>query len=361
MNFFLFISIVKGGIFVDRIEDCPKLSPSNKEPESVYDLRPCDIKSVMAIGDGIHSGFGANPNKPKTGKNILFEDVGGSFFSGGDSGRKTFANFLRRYNPFLIGMSRGRKPFFMCNGDWCNYERSSYSPNQNIFNAAVTGCSSADLGKQLNYLRDTVKKRDSKLLEEWKIINLLIGETDLCKKSCFNPGEGLGSSSYFEKMLRKNLLRIQVIFPKKTLVALNLLPEISIHQWYLELHPRCQSRIPFVSKTCPCINSPEIYKKTSKEFNLVVLKLQKEFNEKKIKDFAITCSPMLKDTVNRGNIKNDRSIFSSKDDCFHPSLKAHQCMAVSMWNGLLNKEARLTNIDVSERIICPSEEDRFII
>jgi len=72
-------------------------------------LRPDDIKVVAALGDSITAGFGAKGIQDGTIINLnnLAEDRGISFAAGGDDGAITIPNFLKHYNPNLIGASLG--------------------------------------------------------------------------------------------------------------------------------------------------------------------------------------------------------------------------------------------------------------
>merc|ERR1712063_41252 len=64
--------------------DCPLLPAHNTT--SIFDLRPNDIKVMMAVGDSITTGFGI--------LGALNETRGRSFSMGGDAGAITLPNFF---------------------------------------------------------------------------------------------------------------------------------------------------------------------------------------------------------------------------------------------------------------------------
>ena len=78
----------------------------------------------------------------------------------------------------------------------------------------------------------------------------------------------------------------------------------------------------------------------TKIYQKITYNIVKEINNKKNdKNFTISIQPMFSMT-NTSELNLD---FLSDLDCFHPSLKAHQSMAITAWNNLFlnykNKEA----------------------
>ncbi|KPP78103.1 phospholipase B1, membrane-associated-like [Scleropages formosus] len=106
-------------------------SPLIRTPSrSVHRLRPEDIKVVASLGDSLTAGFGA---KSKNLLELTTEYRGVSWSIGGDETLETVTtlpNILRKFNPSLMGFSRGR-------GD-----------RQKGFNLAVSGAKSSDIPAQ---------------------------------------------------------------------------------------------------------------------------------------------------------------------------------------------------------------------
>ncbi|OIR57572.1 MAG: uncharacterized protein A8A55_1655 [Amphiamblys sp. WSBS2006] len=342
-----------------RIEECGLNEERDTEPETVYDLHPGDICSIAGIGDSHMSGFGMKRNKGLNIDGMVYEDLGASFFCGGDPGVPTVANFLRRFNPGLVGVSRGSSPVYLCENVWCNPGAKEYSPEQNAFNSGFGGSTSAHLGRQLDYLRDTFKHKRKDLMWKRKLIGVYIGETDLFRNCCEAASGKSGSAEFFEASLEKALVRIEGTFPK-TLVVLYLLPEMSGLDSYLALYPRCHGKWSIATNMCPCVLlCKEKYLSAWKQFNEAIWRVSDKFQGKG-SYFGVTVVPCLWDTVNRGAVRNDRSTFTSKDDCFSMSLEAHRAVATSTWNSLfVSPEKRRRNIDTGGVLYCPTGEDRF--
>ncbi|CAG8758515.1 34351_t:CDS:1, partial [Racocetra persica] len=75
-------------IFVNDITLCPSLTPRTSPPANVHDLRPDDIKVIMALGDSITAGFQADAicDGNNNTANKLYEFRGVSYAMGGDTG-----------------------------------------------------------------------------------------------------------------------------------------------------------------------------------------------------------------------------------------------------------------------------------
>ena len=55
---FFFIAVVQQyGLVLSEQFNCPPLPPLTKPAQSVHDLRPQDIKVVMALGDSVTAGL----------------------------------------------------------------------------------------------------------------------------------------------------------------------------------------------------------------------------------------------------------------------------------------------------------------
>lgn len=95
-----------------NISNCPNLPPrTDSGPKSIHDLRPDDIKVILAMGDSVMTGFGTRLNSVselfRNFTNPLLEYRGTSFSMGADDDVVTLANLFKRYNPDVKGASKG--------------------------------------------------------------------------------------------------------------------------------------------------------------------------------------------------------------------------------------------------------------
>jgi phospholipase B1 len=173
--------------------NCPTLPP-HAAPTNVTQLRPGDIKVVMAMGDSITAGFGIQGSKGQ-----LNESRGLSASIGGDTNAVTLANFLRFYSPNLQGPSLGQHIVELCEGALC--PPLQYHPAQDVLNSAQSGALLENLvTHELDYLISQLKVNHAiNIKEDWKVLTIFIGANDLCS-SCTNKtyvDPGMLSSIYF--------------------------------------------------------------------------------------------------------------------------------------------------------------------
>eukprot|EP01135_Chromosphaera_perkinsii_P007275 Nk52_evm83s745 gene=Nk52_evmTU83s745 len=149
--------------------DCPQLPASSSQaiPDSVFELRPQDIRVTMALGDSITAGFGTL-GKSKHLFHNLYENRGSSFSIGDGNIPKEFLHpnntgvmhtiptLLKHYaqvneKPFLpVGVSRGEHVLELCYGKICP---SQYRPSYDRLNSAMSGAMVGDIRKkELPYL-----------------------------------------------------------------------------------------------------------------------------------------------------------------------------------------------------------------
>jgi phospholipase B1 len=104
--------------YVADFKQCPQLAPRTSPPTSVHDLRPDDIKVVMALGDSLTAAFGAEKfmGDFKDWLKNLFEYRGKSFSIGADPGMVTIPNILSHYRPDVVGGSKGSHLVHYCSG-----------------------------------------------------------------------------------------------------------------------------------------------------------------------------------------------------------------------------------------------------
>lgn len=325
---------------------CPPLPAHNTT--SIYDLRPNDITIMMAVGDSMTTGFGF--------LNALNETRGHSFSMGGDSGATTLPNFLKYFNPALVGYSTGTYPAEICYGSNCPSVR--YYPNQDQNNAAKSGSMVFDMvSSQVNYLIRQVNQNPfMDVQQDWKVLSIMIGANDLCASCTFNLT--YLSADDYESNLMGTLERIRTSLPR---TFVNLIPNFNVSQAYdLSLttsHCFNLSRSLFIQ--CDCLFDPdngairEEIDSLLTQFNARAAKIAAYYQRKAYDTFAVVVQPFATNTY----ISELPTRFLSRLDCFHPSKSGQEAMAVALWNSMLTPAAtKKTALEMDDVPICPAAD-----
>jgi phospholipase B1 len=326
------------------LSNCPPLPPRNIST-SITTLHPSDISVVMALGDSITAGFGI--------VNSWNESRGVSFSMGGDANAITLSNFLKVFNPSVVGYSTNTAPTAVCYGPSCPTPQY-YSADAN--NAALSGALIVDLvSVQANYLIRQVNLRpDMDVTNDWKVLTIFIGANDLCASCTFNVSY-LTPDDY-ENNLMGTLERIRTSLPR---TFVNLVQGFNISQAYdLSLSTqRCNniSRSLFIQ--CECLFDPdagevrETIDSLITEFNRRAVKIATYYQNKAYSNFAVVVQPFASGTY----ISDLPSRFLSDLDCFHPSHAGHEAMAIALWNAMVTPAAnKQTYLNMSDAPICPT-------
>jgi len=334
-------------IALAQITNCT-LPASNTTADSIFNLKPSDIKAVMAMGDSTTTGFGV--------RSAANESYGLSFSMGGDVGAVSVANFFKTFNPNLQGYSTGTYPAEVCYGTTCPTVK--YYPNQDDANAAKSGSMVVDMAtQQITYLiRQINQNAYVDVQNDWKVLNVMIGMNDLCASCTFNATY-LDPDDY-QMNLMGTLERIRTSLPR---TFVNLVSLFNVSQAYeLSLQAsRCNniSRPWFIQ--CDCIFQPEngyireIIDSSLAQFNERAQAVADYYKSRKYTNFAVVFQPFATNTY----LYDLPTQFLSHLDCFHPSKTGQQAMAVALWNNMLSPASeKKTQLDMSDTPICPTEE-----
>jgi phospholipase B1 len=332
--------------------NCPSLPVH--VPTNVTDLHPNNIKVVMTLGDSITAGFGI-----QGAKGGLNEFRGLSWDIGGDSNATTLANFLRYYNPSIQGFSLGSHIVELCYGPLC--PPFQYHPALDVLDAAQSGAMVADLvSHELDYLIKQVKANPMiNLKEDWKLLTILIGANDLCA-SCTLVKEFLDPAE-FEKHLSETLEGIRTNIPR---VFVQLVEVFNLSQVYdLSLKTKACANIHrdlFIE--CDCIFGPDASKtrqlvdEYGQQYNARSRALAAYYQALGDPSFTVVAQPFGRNTM----LKNFPTDILSTLDCFHPSLIAHQGMAIALWNNLLTPAAlKKTSMNLTDTPLCPTANTKL--
>lgn len=327
--------------------NCPSL-PKRNGTATILDLRPSDIKIMMAMGDSITASFGILGS--------LNESRGHSFSMGGNPNVATLPNLFKIFNPNVIGQSIGTYPAEACYG--VNCPAMKYYPGQDMNNAAKAGSLVADMvSLQANYLIRQVNQRNNiDVVNDWKVLSIMIGVDDLCGSCTFNLT--YLSADDYENNLMGTLERIRTTLPR---TFVNLVLGYNVSQAYdLSLvTPKCvnASRPLFIQ--CDCLFQPEngavreAIDARLTEFNARAHKIALYYQRKAYLDFAVVVQPFMSNT----HVTDLPGGFLSRMDCFHPSGYGQAAMAVGLWNNMLTPSAyKKTWLDFADAPICPERD-----
>jgi len=351
MKGFLLVCLLLVGACTGAVLDCPPLPPH--VPANVSDLRPGDIKVIMTLGDSISAGFGI-----QGAIGLLTEYRGLSWSIGGNPGAVTLANFLKFYNPNLQGASQGSHLVEICYGILC--PPFQYRPSLDVLNSAQSGAMVSDLVHELSYLVVQLlasPKIDFK--EDWKLLTLFIGANDLCG-SCTLLG-GFLTPNMFETHLTTVLESVRKTIPR---VFVQIVEIFNISQVYdLSLKTKaCAAIHRAVFIECDCIFSPSANRtrqevdEFAQSYNERSRRVAANYQKLNYPDFAVVAQPFGRNT----KIRDQPTALLSTLDCFHPSLMAHEGMAIALWNNLLTPAAKKkTFLDLGDKPLCPTEDTRL--
>lgn len=328
---------------------CPALPPHNATV--IQDLRPMDIKVVMALGDSILAGLaimGRNTD------DIFNEYRGLSAVMGADDGATSHFNFFKHYRPDVVGGSTGAH-FWQLPG-------MPYRDSDQL-NAAFSDASSINLITQIDHLVQKMSSNSAiDMANDWKLLTLLIGANDACGL-CWdiNPPSIESAGDTYEQNLRK---AIESAYERIPRLFISILPMFNISQvYYLSLtDPYCTTFHEFLPVECPCaFDSSEQRRQyldsVVGEYNKRIYKIYNEWKVKNSTTFALQIQPFTQNLL-----VPSLHPYISDLDCFHPSLYTHERIAVASWNSLLTPwklKPQTWNPDAP--ILCPDEHTRLYL
>jgi len=320
--------------------DCPQL-PNPPPANNVRQLRPGNIKAVMALGDSISAGFAMQGWPPRD-----FEEWRGYVFSiGGEDSAYTIADFLTLYNSNLQGLAQGNT-WPLTKGAWLD--------------GGVSHASVQNVPDQITYLVNTLKTTYASTVnfqDDWKLLTLFIGANNLCG-ACEGRQESL--PTYFEQHLLQVLTQIQQQIPR---VFVNLVTIFNISgvwdagqtSWY------CRALWDGITDhECYCLTDGnpadrELMDNYGTQYNNISAKLAAKFQAQNNPNFTVVVQPGLSGMP----IAQFGEDYLSALDCFHPNLAANEAFAYSIWNNMMTPQGqKLPTPDLNHlKIICPTQND----
>eukprot|EP01113_Clastostelium_recurvatum_P044957 TRINITY_DN764_c0_g1_i2.p1 TRINITY_DN764_c0_g1~~TRINITY_DN764_c0_g1_i2.p1 ORF type:complete len:389 (-),score=66.10 TRINITY_DN764_c0_g1_i2:70-1236(-) len=326
---------------------CPPLPPHT--PKNVSDLKPGDIKVVMALGDSITAGYAMDGLSSFA----VMEGRGRSWCIGADQNATTVYNFLKYYNPNLFGGSLGTH---IATQNWL------YIPEEDVLNAAQSGAKTGDLPQhEMGYLLTQLKNnKQINMASDWKMMTIFIGANDLCSTCPPNGTLTATTADQFEAQMRSTLEIIRTNIPR---VFVSLGEIFNISQVYTlgQTSLYCAEVHKKAYKECSCLFKPGPQSDAARlamdilgqQYNQRLRNIAADYAAKQYTEFAVVIQPQGRDT----SVEKFPLSYLSSLDCFHPSVLGHQMFAVSLWNNLITPAAqKVTSILPGAQIKCPTAD-----
>eukprot|EP00762_Andalucia_godoyi_P002932 ANDGO_04184.mRNA.1 hypothetical protein CAOG_00259 len=336
---------------------CKPLAPRSSPATSVWDLRADDIRVIGTLGDSISAGFAMHDHFLVDG---LWEYRADAFTVGGNPGATTVPNFLKAVS------QDGKLPFGapeQCTLPfdaikWKDKIIQPYDP-VSLGDVAQSMAKIAALPAQVDYLYGFMKNHshDFDMQKDWKMINVLIGANDLCV-SC-DPGRQDITPEAFQQKYDNVLTLLNQNIPR-AFVNIMTLFNVSQVQRLAQKSAYCME-IHKLFDECPCAIGPNsgpeswaLMDAHTAAYNEKMYELEAKWAAKGLAEFGVRIQPVLE------NLDLPDLSYVSNLDCFHPSAKANEQMAMGLWNSFLSPvDKKPRGIDPDLKLICPDETTRL--
>jgi len=324
--------------------DCPQL-PQAPPAKSARTLHPSNVKMIGALGDSITAAFAMH--------NGVLEYRHDTFSIGANSSATTIVNYLKHYNPTLMGgAAKNVVPLDVTYKNKTVY-LMEYN-NATRLNAGISEAKAEDLFEQIDYLEWAMRhKYPTDVFEKgFKVITIFIGANNLCI-SCEGNRPKSTPDGWADTM---NQLVTQ-IYQRIPRVFLNLVSLPRIGQLYNLWQTSSYCKLFHIGvDECPCLGHKGETGRTNMDknsalYNQKLAALAQTWQEKMISekndDFWVVYQPQNEDVV-----VSTLALLSNLD-CFHPSALANELMAKALWNNMLTPQSKkLTNTTLEEVAKC---------
>ncbi|KAF0876321.1 PLB1 Phospholipase, partial [Crocuta crocuta] len=332
---------------------CRDRAPSASPPTSVHTLRPADLQVVAALGDSLTAGNGIG-SKPDDLSDVTTQYRGLSYSSGGDGSLETVTtlpNILRKFNRNLRGYAVGT---------------GNASDANAFFNQAVPGAKTEELMSQVQTLVQRMKDDHRvNFHEDWKIITVLIGGSDLCD---YCTDLNRYSAARFFDHLRNALDILHREVPRALVNLVDFMSPSVMRRVFLGNPDKCPMQQ--ASTLCHCVLTPWESSQDLARLEAITQAYQSSMRElvesgryDTREDFSVVLQPFFSNirlpVLEDGHL--DMSFFAP--DCIHPSQKFHSQLSRALWVNMLEPLGGKTDtLDLAANISlsCPSQDEPFL-
>jgi len=334
--------------------NCPKLPPI-PPPRDVTELHPSHVSIAIAVGDSITAAFSA--------ESTLYEERQLSWSIGkGSEDHLTLPWLLEQYSPKVEGQSTKA----VLPKDVLHLPHGDYHPNSDGLNVAESSGAAHDGSVEEQWAlimknKDKYQDFDSR----WKVLTYFMIANDVCGV-CDEPASQSRHYVAWEQKTEEFLVNVTSTFKN---VYVNLVSMLDLDQIHRVQQSKawCRFEHAHILHECGCIDNGTPAQLQQLHDNI-------HFWNKRLHQFAADWRVKLQQQ-NRTDIaivtqinlegigKTLDSSFISELDCFHPSAKTHQDLAIGLWNSMLCTEDRkdrcglVFNQDMKPT--CPTEKSVF--
>lgn len=328
-------------------ETCPELPRRQFQPDRADNVRPDEIEIAMGMGDSLSLGMGLfSP--------WFMEHRGWALFTGCEADAVTLPNFVKAYNPNLIGCAMGTTPMGEMpgtHGKQCKEEHWHLCG----LNAAVDGARVGWLMQEVDWLEMRLEKMlPGQWQDKWKMVTIFTGLDDVVFGSGNNKTHPVPTDvEILEKEFEAALDALHKRFPKLLVNVMSLPEKLDPEVPYLTLD--CKLAIGSSKLAGLKWSDRSLWQKSIEEYNQMFVRVVARWQTKVC---TYDSCPMV--IALRFGIVNTFLGVHELDplDCFHPKLRATEAVSINLWNemllGLWNGE-----VQWEERAICLKPEHRF--
>jgi len=285
------------GLFPIPPFNCSSL-PTPPPATNVNQLRPGNIKVVMAVGDSISAGFGMHAHHAYQLEDFysdLFEYRGDVFSIGGNENQQTIPNFLKTYTDDIVGASIGMT-LPLDDIYWRNHSLQPWDPKVTHLNGAQSGAVVEDVPAQIEYIikqLTTTYNTTVDMENDWKMLTIFIGANDVCGACHDDPDS---QPDFYYNKLNDVLQQVYEGIPR---TFVNIVTMFNISQVYTISHTSEYCRVMWdtiCSSECGCMTGDSTPQDrltmdlTSLAFNQKLYQLADLWQAKNIPTFTAKCS-----------------------------------------------------------------------
>jgi len=339
------------------IFDCPSLPPP-PPATNVNQLHPGNIKVVMGVGDSISAGFAMLAGHFWDFLDLV-EYRGHVFTMGGDDGAYTVPNFLKFYNPDIIGASIGWSlPLDAVK--WENQIIEPWDPTVTHLNGAQSMARIDAVPAQVDYITDQINSTYAGMINmtnDWKLMTIFIGANNICP-ACSNSSDS--QPDYYEQQMELVIEKIYNQLPRTFVQIITMFNISQVYQFAMS-SDYCEFMWDtFCEHECGCMtDNSTAYDRAmmdlrSVEFNQRIYKVAQRWQDMQLPEFTVKVQPFTENLIIPNGIGLD---FLSELDCFHPNGNANIAWSIGLWNNMLTPDPlKLHNLPLNMTFVCPTAD-----
>jgi phospholipase B1 len=352
--FSVLVAVAEAGRF-----NCSTFAPPPMATE-VSNLHPGHVKFVLAMGDSITAAFAARAK--------LQEDRDISWAIGeGNADQLTVPYILGQYNP--TGAVHGYSTAAIIPKDITNLPHNDYHPLTDHLNVAESegAVHRGSMDEQWGIIQQQRKKYADfdDDVGSWKVITVWMTANDVCGK-CDAP---LANTTYLNNWVSKTNELISNVSSTMKNVYINLVSTLDLSNIarLQRSNLKCLAEHKTIIQECGCIDKGnktqlEMLDENTHTMNGELHKLASQWytklQQEGRKDMAVVSQSFQESIGSTLDLS-----FLNTLDCFHPSAKAHQLLAIGLWNSMLCIDDRKNRCGIhfsaDMAVTCPTAKSVF--